>query len=268
MTSPVSAAQSLSPADQIKATGVQEMTPDEIARIPGLGPVVKAGSRIFVIGDGAGVTNVIAVNGDHFQAFAPMGDPHYLCRGMIQDDQGNSVTLAEAAKIPGLIPPPGRPDIPSITTPAEAINAVSKAGYGTVGPATAPLVWAVIDPLCVHSQQAIKDLLPYAREGRIRLNIMPVSVISPQSAPAARVLLSVAPDHMFERWFEPGILSAAFNAGSANTLDQNNRVFAGLNVGMKVSGVPEFLWTSGGLTQAKAGLDTTDVPAFVASLQN
>jgi hypothetical protein len=257
----------LSAADAIKASGVHEMTPAEIAQIPGLEPVVKAGARIFVIGNGAGVPNLLAVNGHAFQVFAPMGDPRFLCRGVIQDDHGNNVTLAAAAKIPGLVAPPGRPAIEPIATADDAIHALARSAYGTFGPADAPAVWLVVDPLCVHSQQAVKDLMPYAAAGRIRLNIMPVSVISPQSAPAARVLLSEAPDQMLQRWFQPGGLKGNYDISSADKLDRNNRVFAGLTLGMKVAGVPEIFWMSRGVSQAKTGLGTPEVPSFIESLR-
>lgn len=264
-----------SAADKIKAAGAHEMSAEEIAKIPGLKPIAEAGARIFVIGDSAGVPNMIAVNQEHFQAFTPLADPHYLCRGVVQDDQGNNVTLDEAKKLPGLVPSTDHAQVQPIASPAEAIDAAAHASFGTFGPANAPKVWAVVDPLCVHSQQTIRDLLPYAKDGKIQLNIVPVSVIDPRSAPAARVLLSEQPDKMLQRWMpsqfddqtkQPDLLHAQYDVGSAQKLMGNLRLFAGMSTGMHVAGVPEILWTSGGQAHAKAGLDTAEVPSFISGL--
>ena len=254
-----------SAADAFIAAGVPEATAAQIAGAPGLGPVIKSGARIFVIGERGGALNFMAVNGNSFQAFTPLGDPHYLCRGMIQDDNGESVTLAEASRVPGLVPTKGA-SIASITTADQALAAIAGSAYGTFGPEGAPTVWAVIDPMCIHSQQTIKDLISYAKKGQIRINFMPVPVLGRESVRPTQALLTGGQDDMMNRWFNKAIMTAPIDDASGEKLMRNNGVFAGLREGLHITGVPALFWKAGGVAHAQAGIEQGGVPAFVAAL--
>jgi thiol:disulfide interchange protein DsbG len=256
------------PADRAAAAGLHELTAEEIARIPGLEPIAAAGGRIFLMGSAGAAPDLVAFRDHNFQFLSPMADPRFVCRGVVSDEQGNNVSVTDAAKVPGLIPPPDRPVLKAIATPAEAIATVSKAAYGSLGPATAPLVWVVIDPLCPHSQDTVRALIPYAQAGRVRLNILPVDAFGQVSNRAVHALLSEAPDHMIQRWFEPAVQQADAAPESDAKFRVNHMILAGLMDGpMHVTGVPEVLWTGrDGQAHAQQGLDPPNVPAFVAGL--
>lgn len=267
---PGSSASSALPANRAAAVGLHELSPDEIALIPGLKPIAAAGGRVFVMGRAGEAPDLVAFRDHDFQFVSPMADPHFVCRGVVSDDQGNNVSVTDAAKVPGLVAPTDRPVLKDIATPAEAIAAVSKAAYGSLGPATAPLVWVVIDPLCPHSQDTVRALIPYAQANRIRLNILPVDAFGQASNKAVHVLLSESSDHMIQRWFEPAVQQADYAPDSDAKFRVNHMILAGLMDGpMHVTGVPEVLWTArDGQAHAQQGLDPPNVPAFVADLGN
>jgi thiol:disulfide interchange protein DsbG len=258
------------PADRAAAAGLHEMTADEVAAIPGLKPIAAAGGRIFVMGRQGNTPDLVAFHEHDFQMLAPLSDPRYICRGVVSDEQGNNVSFANAVKVPGLVAPPNRPALKGIATPAEAIAAVAKATYGTLGPDAAPKVWVVVDPLCSHSQDTIRALIPHAQAGRIQLNILPVDAFGQTSAKAVHVLLSEAPDHMIQRWFQPGMIQSSYAPDAEAKFKANHMILAGLLAGpMHVTGVPEVLWvTRDGQAHAQQGLDVPNVPAFLAGLGN
>lgn len=271
---PGSSASPAMAADRAAAMGLHELSPDEIAKIPALRPIAKAGGRIFVMGRAGDAPDMVAFRDHNFQFVSPLADPHFVCRGVVSDDQGNNLSLADAAKVPGLIAPPDRPVLKDIATPAEAIATFSKAAaYGSLGPATAPPVWVVVDPLCPHSQDTVRALIPYAEAGRVRLNILPVDAFGQVSSHAVHVLLSGSPDHMVQDWFRPGLLQPGAVQPSSESdarFKANHMILAGLIDGpMHMTGVPEVLWsTRDGQAHAQQGLDAPNVPAFIAGLGN
>jgi thiol:disulfide interchange protein DsbG len=261
------------PADRAAGAGLHELSPGELAQIPGLKPIAAAGGRIFMMGRAGDAPDLVAFRDHDFQFVSPMADPHFVCRGVVSDEQGNNVSLTDAAKVPGLIAPPDRPVLKDIATPAEAIATIAKAAYGSLGPAAAPPVWVVVDPLCPHSQDTVHALIPYAQAGQVKLNILPVDAFGQVSAHAVRVLLSGAPDHMIQDWFQPGLLqpgAAQPSPESDAKFQANHMVLAGLMDGpMHVTGVPAVLWTAhDGQAHAQQGLDAPNVPAFINGLGN
>ena len=268
---PGSSARPAMPADRAAAMGLHELSPAEIAKIPGLTPIAAAGGRIFVMGRAGDAPVWVAFRDHNFQFVAPLADPHFVCRGVVSDDQGNNLSLADAANLPGLIASPDRPVLKDIATPAEAIATFSKAAFGSLGPATAPPVWVVVDPLCPHSQDTVRALIPYAEAGRVRLNILPVDAFGPVSAHAVHVLLSGSPDHMVQDWLQAGLLQPGAVQPSSESdarFKINHMILAGLMDGpLHMSGVPELLWsTRDGQAHAQQGLDAPNVPAFIAGL--
>ena len=259
------------PADRAAKVGLHEFSASEIAAIPGLKPIVAAGGRIFVMGRAGDAPDLVAFKDHNFQFVAPMADPHFVCRGVVSDDQGNNVSLADAVKVPGLIAAPDRPMLKDIATPAAAIASFANATYGWLGPASAPPVWVVVDPLCPHSQDTVRALIPYAQADQIRLNILPVDAFGQVSSHAVHVLVSAAPDHMIQDWFQPGFLqpgAAQPSPDSEARFQANHMILAGLMDGpLHVTGVPEVLWTArDGQAHAQQGLDAPNVPTFINGL--
>lgn len=88
-------------------------------------------------------------------------DGHALVPGVLRDAEGKNITRSQVSDIPGAIPTvevtgnrgprlaTAPTQIPAAT--AATLAAIEKGAYGTIGPAAAPQLFMLIDPLCVYS---------------------------------------------------------------------------------------------------------------------
>jgi hypothetical protein len=238
-----------------------------MAKLPAVRQLQEAGYKLFVLGHATGdAPDVFAERGNQFQAIYPTPNPHLRCEGVLKDEAGHNVTLDQVKNIPGVLPTPGRAETPVIANADEAMQAMAKGSTGTYGPAGAPQVWAVIDPLCVHSQEAVRALLPAAHAGQIQLVLFPVAMLSEHSVPAAQALLSVAPGKMAETWLRY-LRDTPRDPAAIDKVRSNTLTLVGMSTGLGVNGVPVLFWRdAGGNAHMQAGLDGRKVQAFLAGL--
>ncbi len=143
---------------------------------------------------------------------------------------------------------------------------MARGSLGTYGPTGAPQVWAVIDPLCVHSQEAVRALLPAAHAGQIQLVLFPVAMLSEQSVPAAQALVSAPPDQMAETWLR-NLRDAPRDAASNDKVRANTLTLVGMSTGLGITGVPAFFWRdAGGKAHMQSGLDPAKAQSFLAGV--
>jgi hypothetical protein len=103
--------------------------------------------------------------------------------GVLWDSAGKDLTRDQVAAVPGAIPTVTVGDVSSGKAGAgagpavAALPLVQKAYFGTVGAASAPHLWMVIDPQCVYSLRAYQMLRPFVEAGKLQLSIIPISVL-------------------------------------------------------------------------------------------
>ncbi len=124
----------------------------------------------------------------------------------------------------------------------------------------------MIDPLCIHSQEAVRALLPAAHAGQIQLVLFPVAMLSEQSVPAAEALVSVPPDKMAETWLLH-LRDAPNEATSNDKVRANTLTLVGMSTGLGIRGVPALFWRdAAGKAHMQSGLDPAKAQSFIAGL--
>ena len=124
------------------------------------------------------------------------------------DGTGHNITRDQVAPIDGAIPTVTIGDVPGATaaqTPqadtalrADVAAALGSIVAGKFGTETAPLLTVFIDPLCSYSVRAMDQLQSYVAAGRVRLAVVPISVLDYEdhgrSTIAAKTMLSADSD--------------------------------------------------------------------------
>jgi hypothetical protein len=111
-------------------------------------------------------------SGPQFQVFYATPDNERLIPGVMWDAAGKDLTRQQIAHIPGPIPTvvvggaePWQSS--SSTVGVAALPLVQKASFGTIGQASAPRLFMLIDPQCIYSVRALQMLQPYVASGDI-----------------------------------------------------------------------------------------------------
>jgi thiol:disulfide interchange protein DsbG len=82
----------------------------------------------------------------------------------------------------------------NVNSPGEKLFALAKAANGfEMGQANAPVAQIFIDPMCPHCKEMLSAVWPAIDAGMVRLRVIPVGAVAPQSQGMAAYLLR-APD--------------------------------------------------------------------------
>jgi hypothetical protein len=149
-----------------------DVTPDGAAAVSGAPIELSvaqlqsiAAGNITELGVQHGLPGFFVRSGQQFRVFYSSPDQERVIPGVMWDACGKDLTRAQVARIPGAIPTvevgsvaaSGGAAAPS----APALPLVEKAAFGTIGPATAPRLFMLIDPQCVYSIHAFQMLRPF-----------------------------------------------------------------------------------------------------------
>jgi len=253
-----------------------DMTPDGEAAVSGapielsVGQLQSiAGGNITELGAQHGLAGFFVRSGQQFQVFYGSPDKERVIPGVMWDASGKDLTREQLARIPGAIPTVevdsvganGGAAVPS----APALPLVEKAAFGTIGPATAPRLFMLIDPQCVYSIHAFQMLRPFAESGRIQLSVIPLAVLDyedrGQSTKSALALLSDPSDRLVAAW-QTGSVDNVPNADAAQRLRQNMAIASA--IGLK--GTPTFVWRKPDGSEGRIDGLPGSVDALIASI--
>jgi len=237
-----------------------------------------ASTNIIQLGRQDGFAGYFVRSGPSFQVLYETPDEHALVPGVLRDAEGRDITRSQVADIPGAIPTVevtgngsgpqlvGAADQASAAT-AATLAAVEKAAYGTIGPASAPQLFMLIDPQCIYSMRSYQELRGFAQAGKIRLSIVPLSVLDyedhGQSTRSALALLSKPADQIVPAW-QAGDVAGPVSEAAVSRLRQNMAIATAIGV----RGTPTFVWKRSDGTIARIDGVPPDIGALVASVGN
>ncbi|MBV8456583.1 MAG: hypothetical protein JO122_08205 [Acetobacteraceae bacterium] len=225
-----------------------------------------AAGNITELGKQHGLRGFFVRSGPAFQVFYASPDGERLIPGVMWDASGKDLTRQQVSHVPGAIPTVEvGASGSSQVAPGAALNLVNKATFGTIGPASAPRLYMLIDPQCIYSMRAFQMLRPYAEAGRVQIAVIPLSVLDyedrGQSTRSALALLSDPPDQIVGAW-QSGNESNPISAEAPQKL-RNNMVIAEA-IGLR--GTPTFIWREPDGTEGRLNGLPGDVQALVASV--
>ncbi len=218
-----------------------------------------------------GLDGLFVRSGSQFQVFYITPDQQRVIPGVLWDAVGKDLTRDQVANVPGAIPtvvvgdlgPAGKPGASGVSGPA--LPLVQKASFGTIGSASAPHLWMLIDPQCIYSVRAYQMLHPFIESGKLQVSIVPLSVLdyedNGQSTKSALALLSKPADQ----------LAAAWQAGSVNeppTVDAAQRLRTNMAIAQSIglTGTPTLVWKKADGSEGRLDGVPTSVEALVASI--
>ncbi len=215
-----------------------------------------------------GLQGYFVRSGAQFQVFYATPDQRRLVPGVMWDASGKDLTRAQVAAIPGAIP---TVEVGSGVTGTQAaaetpaLPLMRKASYGTIGPASAPHLFMLIDPQCIYSIRSFQMLRSYVASGRLQLSVIPLSVLDyedhGQSTKSALSLLSRPADQIVTAW-QDGNESEPPAPDAADRLRANMAIAEA--IGLK--GTPTFIWRKSDGTEGRLDGVPTDIPAMIASI--
>ena len=122
-----------------------------------------------------------------------------------------------------------------------------------------------IDPQCSFSVRAMRELQPYVTGGRVRLNIIPLSILDSEdnglSTRNALGLISAGRDGMFQAW-QTGHMPTSEGPDVASKLDGNMQAAAAA----QVRGTPTFVWRKPDGSEGRMDGIPNDVGAMIAAI--
>ena len=259
-----------------------EVTPDGQGAISGLMADLTAdqlkamaGSAVRELPRRHGLHALFLHSGQRFQVFYVSPDGERLVSGVMFDALGRDITREQIDSIPGTIPTvtigeETRPGAKSAgTIPAlsdSSLLAVAEhTTHGVAGAATAPQLWMFIDPQCSYSIKAMQEVAPYVAQGRVRLNVIPLSILDREddglSTQRALDLVSTPADEMVSRW-EDGQVSGPATPDAPALLRGNMQAAAAA----QLRGTPLFLWSKPDGSLGRVDGVPSNVGAMIASL--
>jgi thiol:disulfide interchange protein DsbG len=252
----------VTPDGQAAVSGATvELTPAQLETI--------ASGDITDLGVQHGLQGFFVRSGPQFQVFYATPDHERLIPGVLWDAAGKDLTRRQVAHIPGAIPTvvvgaePGQSS--SSAAGVAALPFVQKASLGTIGQASAPRLFMLIDPQCIYSVRALQMLHPYVANGRLQVAVIPLSVLDHenqgQSTRSALALLSKPADQLVSAW-QAGSVNDAPNPGAAERLRANIAIAQA--IGLK--GTPTFIWRKPDGTEGRIDGIPTDIDALVSSV--
>jgi protein-disulfide isomerase len=111
---------------------------------------------------------------------------------------------------------------------------------GTIGLASAPHLFMLVDPQCIYSVRALQQLQPYVSAGRLQVSVIPLSVLDHedqgQSTRSALALLSQPAGELVSAW-HAGTVNGLPSPEAAERLRANTAIAQA--IGLK--GTPTFI---------------------------
>jgi hypothetical protein len=252
-----------------------QVTPDGQAAVSGatveLAPAQLesiASGNITDLGVQHGLQGFFVRSGAQFQVFYATADQERLIPGVMWDAAGKDLTRQQVAHIPGAIPTvmvgSGQPEQPGATA-AAALPLVQKASFGTIGPASAPRLYMLVDPQCIYSVRAFQMLHAYVAAGRLQIAVIPLSVLDPedqgQSTRSALALLSKPADQLVPAW-QVGNVNGAPIPAAAERLRANMAIAQAIGL----NGTPTFIWRKPDGSEGRIDGIPTNIDALVSSV--
>jgi thiol:disulfide interchange protein DsbG len=248
---------------QAAVSGVTvELTPAQLETI--------ASGNIMDLGVEHGLPGFFVRSGPQFQVFYATPDKERLIPGVMWDAAGKDLTRQQVAHIPGTVPTVvvggAEPRQSSGTGAAvAALPLVQKASFGTIGLASAPQLFMLVDPQCIYSVRALQMLQPYVAGGRLQVSVVPVSVLDHedrgQSTRSALALLSKPADRLVSTW-QSGSVNDAPSPEAAERLRANMAIAQA--IGLK--GTPTFIWRKSDGTEGRIDGIPMNMDALVSSI--
>lgn len=249
-----------------------EVTPDGKAAVSGA-PIdlsvaelrsIAAGN-ITELGKAHGLDGFFVRSGPHFQVFYASPDGQRVVPGVLWNATGKDLTRRQVASVPGAIPTVRVGAAALSGSATSALPLVERATFGTIGPASAPHLFMLIDPQCIYSMRALQMLRPYAEAGRIQISVIPLAVLDyedhGQSTRSALALLSDPGDRIVAAW-QSGSLTNPVSAEAPSLLRRNMAIAEA--IGLK--GTPTFIWRKPDGTEGRLDGVPVSVSAFIASI--
>lgn len=218
-----------------------------------------------------GLDALFVRSGAQFQVFYITPDKERVIPGVLWDSAGKDLTRGQVANVPGAIPTVTVGDVPGSKAGAGAAGSVAalplvqKASFGTVGSASAPHLWMVIDPQCIYSVRAYQMLHPFVEAGKLQLSIVPISVLdyedNGQSTKSALALLSKSPDQLVSAW-QAGSVNDPPIPAAAERLQANKAIAQAIGL----RGTPTLIWRKPDGTEGRTDGLPTSIDALIASI--
>lgn len=218
-----------------------------------------------------GLDTLFVRSGAQFQVFYVTPDKERVIPGVLWDSAGKDLTRDQVANLPGAIPTVTVGDVPGSKpgggSPASgaALPLLQKASFGTVGSASAPHLWMVIDPQCIYSVRAYQMLHPFVEAGKVQLSIIPISVLdyedNGQSTKSALALLSKPPGQLVSAW-QAGSVNDPPIPAAAERLQANRAIAQAIGL----QGTPTLIWKKPDGTEGRIDGVPTSVDALIASI--
>ena len=263
---------------------VFELAPDGQAAVAGLMADISveqlqemAGKQLQILAEQHGLPVYFLRNGPKFQVFYATPDHQRLIAGVMWGANGENLTQTAIAGIPGTTPtvtlgnvPEGAAASPAAdvvpVNPSVSLLAVAEhTSYGSVGNDKAPRLWMFIDSQCSFSVRAMRELQPYVTSGRVRLNIIPLSILDSEdnglSTRNALGLISAGRDGMFQAW-QTGHMPTSEGPDVASKLEGNMQAAAAA----QVRGTPTFVWRKPDGSEGRIDGIPNDVGAMIAAI--
>ena len=227
------------------------------------------GDKITQIGESHGLSGLFVRNGQEFQVLYVTPDKQAAIAGVMWDEAGKNLTRQQVAKIDGALPTVEVSDVKKVlgnnTGPIDDLATVQHAAFGAFGADDAPLVWMIVDPACSYSIRAFSALKPFIEAGRVRVNIVPISILDHEdngvSTKAALSLLSVPPESMAMAW-EQRKFGAPLSETAEGQLQGNGQIAEMI----KLTGTPTFLFRKPDGSKGQLDGMPTDMNALVAQV--
>ena len=249
------------PVATVPSTMPLRITAEQIARVPALQRIASNAAELFDLGAEHGLQSVFARHGNTFQVFFIAPDGQAVIGGVMWSASGKNLTRERVAQIEGTIPtvtvigsPAAQPATsnhvgqaiqaakpPLTSSNSSALKVVEATAFGTIGNPGAPRLWVFVDPLCSFSVQAMHQLRPYVTAGRVRLSVIPLSLLDHEdqgrSTSAAKAMLSLSPEAMVEAWASNKLAGSADPAADARLTSNMAAADA-----ISLRGTPTFVW--------------------------
>jgi thiol:disulfide interchange protein DsbG len=231
-----------------------------------------AGGNVTPLASQHGMDTLFVRSGAQFQVFYVTPDKERVIPGVLWNSAGKDLTRDQVANVPGAIPtvtvgdvPASKPGAPSAAGVAAVLPLVQKASSGTVGSASAPHLWMVIDPQCIYSVRAYQMLYPFVVAGKLQLSIIPISVLDyedkGQSTKSALALLSKSPDQLVSAW-QAGSVNDPPDPAAAERLQANHAIAQAIGL----QGTPTLIWKKQDGTEGRLDGVPTSIDALISSI--
>lgn len=230
-----------------------------------------AAGNITDLGEAHGLRGMFVRSGPQFQVFYATPDGERVIPGVMWDSSGKDLTRSQVAHIPGAVPTVTVGSVSATSGPGtsvqhvNALPLVQQAFSGTIGPASAPHLWMLIDPQCIYSIRAFQMLQPFTASGRLQLIVIPLSVLDyedhGQSTRSALALLSKSSNRLVQAW-QAGDVNNPPVPQAAERLRANGAIAQAIGL----RGTPTFIWREKDGTEGRLDGIPTDVAALVASI--